>query len=79
MNPRNIYEQQAANRRNTLFVMTGFALLVGLIGLGFDATILGIVPGDPESFLGGLPVVTLGALLTGGLSSLQWACYKKHM
>ena len=48
MNPRNIYEQQSANRRNTLFVMTGFVLLVGLIGLGFDATILGIVPGDPE-------------------------------
>ncbi|MBP1653961.1 MAG: Zn-dependent protease with chaperone function [Bacteroidetes bacterium] len=71
MNPRNIYEQQAANRRNTLFVMAGFALLVGLIGLGFDATILGIVPGDSESFLGGLPVVTLGALLYGSFAAVS--------
>ncbi len=71
MNPRNIYEQQAANRRNTLFVMAGFALLVGLIGLGFDATVLGIVPGDPESFLGGLPVVTLGALLYGSFAAVS--------
>jgi len=71
MNSRNIYEQQAANRRNTLFVMAGFALLVGVIGLGFDATILGIVPGDPESFLGGFPVATLGALLYGSFAAVS--------
>lgn len=71
MNSRNIYEQQAANRRNTLFVMAGFALLVGLLGLGFDATILGVVPGDGDSSLGGLPVVTLGALLYGSFAAVS--------
>jgi len=71
MTSRNIYEQQAANRRNTLFVMAGFTLLVGLIGLGFDSTVLGIVPGDAGSFLGGLPVATLGALLYGSFAALS--------
>ena len=71
MNPRNIYEQQAANRRNTLVVMAGFVLLVGVIGLGFDATILGIVPGDPETLFGGLPVVTLVALLYGTVAAVS--------
>ena len=33
---RNIYEQQAHNRRLTVLVMVGFALFLGLIGLGFD-------------------------------------------
>jgi heat shock protein HtpX len=71
MASRNIYEQQAANRRNTLFVMAGFALLVGLVGLGFDATVLGIVPGDSGSFLGGLPVATLGALAYGSIAAVS--------
>ena len=71
MTTRNIYEQQTANRRNTLFVMAGFALLVGLLGLGFDATILGIFPGDPKSFLGGVPVATFGALLYGSFAAVS--------
>jgi heat shock protein HtpX len=71
MNPRNIYEQQAANRRTTVLVMAGFALLVGLVGLGFDATVLGIVPGDPETLFGGLPVATLGALLYGSVAAVS--------
>ncbi len=47
MAPRNIYEQQAANRRNTLLVMAAFVLFVGLLGLGFDVFMLGF-PGDRD-------------------------------
>jgi heat shock protein HtpX len=68
---RNIYEQQRANRRSTALVMAGFALLVGAIGLGFDATILGIIPGDPDTLFGGIPVATLGALLYGSVAAVS--------
>jgi heat shock protein HtpX len=67
MSPRNIYEQQAANRRNTFVVMAAFILFVGLLGLGFDVFILGF-PGD--GFGVRFPFATVIALAIGSLSAL---------
>jgi len=62
--PRNIYEQQAANRRNTLVVMTLFVLFLGFLGLGFDVFFLGF---GSEGF--GIPIGTIVALIFGGWSA----------
>jgi heat shock protein HtpX len=63
--PANIYEQQSANRRNTVLVMTVFILFVGFLGFGFDVFILGF--GGRGGL--GFPVVTIIALLLGGFSA----------
>lgn len=39
--PPNIFEQQAANKRNTIIVMMLFTLFVGFLGFGVDAFVLG--------------------------------------
>ncbi len=65
--PRNIYEQQEANRRNTVVVMLLFVLFVGLLGLGFDYFILGVGSG-PHSLP--IPFVTIGAIVFGTFSAL---------
>ena len=63
--PPNIYEQQAANKRNTIVVMGTFILFVGFLGFGVDAFILG----------SDFPIATIIALCVGtgsafwGLSS----------
>ncbi len=67
--PRNIYEQQEANRRNTIVVMVLFVLFVGLLGFGFDTFILGVGYGRPHRGLS-FPVATAGALLFGSFSAL---------
>ncbi len=66
MPSRNIYEQQAANRRNTLLVMAVFVLFFGLLGLGFDVFILGF-PGNEEGVR--FPFATVVALAFGSLSA----------
>ena len=48
-------------------------LLVSVLGLGGVALLMW--PGPVRWEL----CVALGALLTGGLASVQWAYYKKHM
>jgi heat shock protein HtpX len=63
--PANIYEQQSANRRNTVLVMTVFILFVGFLGFGFDVFILGF--GGRGGL--GVPVVTIIALMLGGISA----------
>jgi len=68
--PRNIYEQQSANRRNTILVMALFILFFGFLGFGFDYFILGFW----EEYPGGLhgtdfPFATAGALLFGTISA----------
>ena len=65
--PANIYDQQAANRRNTVLVMGVFVLFVAFLGLGFDVFFLGYNPGGRGLF--GFPVATLAALLLGGFSA----------
>ena len=67
MPPRNIYEQQAVNKRKTLLVMASFMLFVGLLGLGFDVFILGC-PGN--GFGVHFPFATVAALGIGSLSAL---------
>lgn len=59
--PRNIYEQQRANKRNTVLVMILFALFLGFIGWGADMHFLSF--GD-DSFP--FPIITVAALLFGG-------------
>lgn len=61
---RNIYEQQAHNKRSTLIVMGLFTLFLGFIGFGFDAFYLGTVSG--EIFL---PIATLAAVGFGSFSA----------
>src|SRR5512140_1062324 len=67
MASRNIYEQQAANRRNTLLVMAVFVLFLGVLGLGFDMFMLGF-PGDETGIQ--FPFVAVAALGCGGASAL---------
>ncbi|RPH38219.1 zinc metalloprotease HtpX [bacterium] len=67
MPSKNIYEQQAVNKRNTLLVMAIFVLFVGALGLGFDVFILGF-PGD--EFGVQFPFATMAALGFGSLSAL---------
>jgi heat shock protein HtpX len=57
---RNIYEQQASNRRATVLVMVVFTLLVAALGFGFDFIFL-----DTS-----VPVATVVALMAGAMSSL---------
>jgi heat shock protein HtpX len=65
--PRNIYEQQAANRRNTILVMAVFTLFVGFLGFGVDAFVLGFLDrGSVVQF----PIATFLALCIGFGSSL---------
>ncbi len=57
--PPNIYEQQAANKRNTIIVMGIFILFVGFLGFCVDAFILG----------SNFPIATLIALCVGAGSA----------
>jgi len=63
----NIYEEQAANRRNTVVVMAVFVMFVAFLGFGFDVFFLGYNPGGRGLF--GFPIATLAALLIGGFSA----------
>lgn len=65
--PANIYEQQAANRRNTTLVMIAFIMFVGFLGFGFDLFILGF--GTGRHALIGFPIATVLALVLGGFSA----------
>jgi len=68
----NIYEQQAANRRNTVLVMVAFVAFVGLLGLGCDVFLLGMpLPGDEGTGLFPIPVISIAALLMGSVSAAQ--------
>lgn len=70
---RNIYEQQAQNKRLTLLVLTGFILFVGFLGLGLDMFLFGYTPGDAGLGLFPLPVATFGALTLGGIGAARSA------
>jgi heat shock protein HtpX len=63
--PRNIYEQQAHNKRATLVVMVVFIIFLGFIGFGFDAFYLGTINEDVF-----IPIGTVVALGLGGLSAV---------
>lgn len=58
---RNIYEQQAHNRRATLVVMFGFILFLAFLGFGLDFFYLGTVNEDIFLPIGTLIAVFIGA------------------
>jgi heat shock protein HtpX len=67
---RNIFEQQAHNRRMTWFVMSSVVLLFSFLGLGFDHFYLGVFSDNGLNF----PVVTIGAIIFSSIfaySTLQ--------
>lgn len=69
--PRNIYEQQSANRRNTILVMMVFVLFFGFLGFGFDYFILGFWEEPAQGQFGiDFPFATAGALLFGTISAV---------
>jgi heat shock protein HtpX len=59
----NLYEQQALNRRRTIYVMVGFIAFLLFLGLGFDFVYLSAGAGPP------VPIGTTVALLYGSGSS----------
>lgn len=65
MMSRNIYEQQSANKRNTLVVMVFFALFLGFLGWGFDVYFFRFGNGGL-----GIPIATIVALCFGAWSAI---------
>lgn len=63
--PKNIYEQQSANRRKTFLVMALFALFAGALGAGLDVFFLGFGQ-DGVPF----PLGTFAALTAGTVSAV---------
>jgi heat shock protein HtpX len=60
---RNIYEQQARNRRLTALLMVGFILLLALVGFGFDIFYLHMrTPWRPRAPGPSFPLATLFAV-----------------
>ena len=59
--PHNIYEQQAANKLNTMLVMVAFILFLAFLGFGFDVLFLGAA----------FPIATLIALVIGCFAELD--------
>ncbi len=71
--PRNIYEQQAHNRRLTIAVMAVFILFVGFLGLGFDLFFFGsFLEMDLQQGIP-VPVGTLAALSIASFSAVRSA------
>jgi heat shock protein HtpX len=64
MMSRNIYEQQSANKRNTVVVMVLFALFFGFLGWGFDVYFFRFGRGGLP-----FPVATIAALCIGAWSA----------
>lgn len=70
--PKNIYEQQAANRRLTVVVLAAFVIFAGFLGLGLDMFMFGFDPGGGGGLFS-LPVATIGAMAFGGISAARSA------
>ena len=66
---RNIYEQQAHNKRLTWVVMAGFVVFLAFLGFGFDYFYLGTFNGGPVLPLGTVAAVVFGSAMA--VSSLQ--------
>lgn len=66
---KNIYEQQAHNKRLTWVVMVGFVFFLAFIGFGFDYYFLGILENNSYLPIGTIVAVVLGTAMAFG--SLQ--------
>ncbi len=77
---RNIYQQQAHNRRGTVLVMLAFGALLAFLGYGFDAFILrnDLLRGLSSAQPAGPPPPPLGLMAALGIASLSalWSYYK---
>jgi heat shock protein HtpX len=74
--PRNILEQQAANKRNTFLVMLLFVLFLGFLGFGCDTMMFGYSPGGGHrGSLIGFPLATMVALGYGGMRA--WVGFRQ--
>lgn len=82
--PRNLYEQQAANRRRTLLVMALFVAFFGFLGMGFDMVVLGFHEGMVSLPYGTLLALSVGASsalwsLQSGASAVLASCYARKV
>jgi heat shock protein HtpX len=66
---QSFYDLQAANRRNSVFLVILFLFLLGALGLGFDFFFLGMDPSGQEGIP--FPVATAGALVFGAIYAAQ--------
>jgi len=66
---QTFYELEAQNRRNTVLLVLVFLGLVGVLGFGFDWFFLHFDPSGQRGMP--FPIGTLGALVFGGIYSLQ--------
>lgn len=73
LTPRNVYEQQAYNRRLTVVVLAGFVLFVGFLGFGLDVFLLGFGPGSEEGMGFPFPIATVVAMSIAGISATRSA------
>ncbi len=71
--PKNIYEQQAQNKRLTVIVLAGFILFVGFLGFGLDVFLFGYGPGSDGGGLFPLPIATIAAMSLGGIGAARSA------
>jgi len=71
MDAPNIYQQQARNRRATIFIMVLFVLIFCFLGYGFDLFYLGV---DPLGILGKsgfpFPLATIFAFIFSGVTAV---------
>jgi heat shock protein HtpX len=73
--PRNLFAEQAANRRMTWLLIAAFVLLLVFMGFGFDMFVLGYDASRPvRRGQVPLPMAATFALLVGGVSA--WAGYR---
>ena len=66
---RNIYEQQAENKRMTFIIMLGFIVFLAFIGFGFDYYYFGAFEGDSFIPLGTIVAISVGTAMA--ISSLR--------
>jgi heat shock protein HtpX len=73
--PKNIYEQQAQNKRLTVAVLVGFILFVGFLGFGLDVFVFGYEPWSEDDGLSlfSFPVATIVAMALGGIGAARSA------
>src|SRR5262245_5724512 len=73
--PRNLFAEQAANKRKTWLLIGGFILLLAFIGFGFDLFVLGYDASRPlRRGQVPIPMAALVAIAFGGVSS--WFGYR---
>jgi len=71
----NLFEQQAANRRRTTWLVTGFILFFAWLGFGGDyIAYLATADGPPQAYHHVFP--WFGLLLTAIAAGLAWYAYK---